>query len=239
MATEKGVPWWAKTIVYVALPIGVLVLVYKLITDWLMGPVNAVKDMWKQQYEDFVDELVRYSEEDEGNLTPEHQTILYGDENGGGKAGLIQTTQRTLVQILGDYMGVIEFLIVVVFGVAALYYAPAIISKWKGLVKKGDAQTGIGQGYIAACMLADDLAAKGYPTQATALVTTMQNHFSIVATPFMQGQISYWQSQLPYLTGWQLIYAQFVIQAYTIELATIPIWFTYLPPPILAGAVKA
>lgn len=236
MAEQKGVPWYVKTIVYIAVPIGVLVLAYKLIMDWLMGPVNAVKDLWQKEYEDYVAELKQYSKEDGGNLTAEHQTIL--DQ----KTKVVQQTEATLVQITGQYYGIIEYAItlgfVVIVGYLSVTHGPEIIAKWKGLVKKGDVQTGKGQGYIAVCMLADDLAAQGYTSQATALVTTMLNRFNTVDAPFMQSQIAYYQSQLPLLVGWQLLYAQFVIQAYTTELATIPIWWTYLPPPILAGATK-
>lgn len=231
---EKGVPSWVKALVYVLVPVGALIVVYKLIIDYLSGPLNAVKDLWKQQYDDYVRELKQYAEEDEGNLTTEHQTIL--DQ----KRKVIQQTEATFVQVSGGYYGILEYAITLLFATIGIYlsarYGPDIIAKWKGLIKKGDMQTAMGQQYVSACMMADDLAAQGLTSQATNLVTVMQNRFDTIDAPYMQSQISYYQSQLPNLVGWELLYAQFMIQAYQIELSMIPIWFTYLPPIIRSKA---
>lgn len=224
----------SKLVLYVGIPIGVLILVYKVITDWLMGPVNALKDLWWKQYEDFVRELKEYSEEDNGNLTPEHQTILYGSgEKNGGKAGILLNTERSIVNISKNTSLLPDWAYWIIFGIILAYVAPPILKKWKDFIKKNDVQSGMGQAYIATCMLADDFANKGYIDIATNLTTVLQERFNTIDAPYMQSQITYYQSQLPNLVGWELLYAQWIIQAYQIELVNIPIWFTYLPPPIL------
>ena len=197
-----------------------------------MGPLNAVRDLWKQQYEDWVNELIQYTNEDNGNLTAEHQTIL--DQKDKAR----QQTEATYVQIANNTQNlIIEALAIVVAGATAFGLGKAVIDKWRSK-GEGQVQTAKGQSYIMICMLAEDLVNKGYPTQATALVTTMQNRFNNIDAPYMQAQITYYQSQLPTLVGWELLYAQYMINAYQVELAAIPMWFQALPPPILAE-VKA
>jgi hypothetical protein len=230
MAEAKPTPAWVnvlgKLVLYVGIPVGVLVVVYKALETWFMGPVNAVKDLWEKQYKDYVEEVKRYADEDNGNLTAEHQTILAEKEK------VIAQTEKTFAQVSGRWDYWIGLVITGVFAIAAIYLLPSVISKWKGLVKKGDVQSEVGQGYIAMCMTADDLAARGRVTEATALSTVIATRFTTVDKPFMQSQISYWQTQLPNLTGWQLLYAQYIITAYQVTLLQVPIWFTYLPPPI-------
>jgi len=228
---KKPTPAWvdvlSKVVLYVALPIGVLVTVYYTLTNWFMGPVNAVKDLWEKQYNDYVAELKSYSEADGGNLTAEHQTILESKEK------MIAQTEKTFAQVSGRWDYWIGVVLAGVFAIAGLYLLPSIINKWKGLVKKGDVQSEVGQGYIAMCMAVDDFAARGLTTEATVLATVVSTRFSGVDAPYMQGQISYWQSQLPTLTGWQLLYASYIITAYQTTLAMVPVWMTYWPPLIL------
>ena len=225
--TTKWVDVLSKLMLYVGLPIGVLVTVYYVLVNWFMGPVNAVKDLWEKQYNDYVAELKQYSEQDKGNLTAEHQTILARKEN------MIVQTEKTFAQVSGRWDYWIGVVLAGVFTIAGLYLLPSIISKWKGLVKKGDVQSEMGQGYIAMCMMVDDLAARGLTTEATVLATVVSTRFSEVDAPYMQGQIAYYQSVLPTLTGWELLYASYIITAYQVTLQMVPVWMTYWPPPIL------
>ncbi|MEM2385423.1 MAG: hypothetical protein QXO67_00420 [Candidatus Bathyarchaeia archaeon] len=230
MAEEKGIPWWAKTIIYVAVPIGVLVIIWKVIESWFMGPVNAVKDLWEKQYNDFVKELKQYAEQDKGNLTAEHQTILEQ------KRSQIAQTEKTFAQVSGRWDYWIGYILLGVFTIIGAYVAPAIISKWKGILKKGDVQSEVGQGYIAMCMMADDLAARGMLSEAATLTTVIATRFNNVDAPYMQQQIAYWQSQMPTLVGWELLYASYIITAYQVTLTMVPVWISYLPPPVLEAA---
>jgi ABC-type transport system involved in cytochrome bd biosynthesis fused ATPase/permease subunit len=229
MAEErrKEVPWWVKAIVYVAVPVGVIVAVYKIISDWLMGPVNALKDLWQKQYTDYVAEMKEYAEK--GLITsPDYQEIL------NRKSSSMQQTEKSYAQLSMNLQATITTCVaIVVAGLAIVGISRAIIDKWTKKTS-GQVQTAKGQGYIAVCALAEDLAARGKLTEATSLVTAMQNYFNAVDAPFMQQQISYYQSMLPNLTGAELLYANFMITAYTTELAAIPVWFASLPPILTA-----
>jgi ABC-type transport system involved in cytochrome bd biosynthesis fused ATPase/permease subunit len=229
MAEErrKEVPWWVKAIVYVAVPVGMIVAAYKIISDWLMGPVNALKDLWQKQYTEYVAEMKEYAEK--GLITsPDYQEIL------NRKNRSIQQTEKSYAQVSMNLQATITTCVaIVVAGLVILGISRAIIDKWTKKTS-GQVQTAIGQGYIAVCTLAEDLAARGKLTEATSLVIAMQNYFNAVEAPFMQQQISYYQSMLPNLTGAELLYANFIITAYTTELAAIPVWFASLPPILTA-----
>jgi hypothetical protein len=229
MAEErrKEVPWWVKAIVYVAVPVGVIVAAYKIISDWLMGPINALRDLWQKQYNDYVAEMKEYA--DKGLITnPDYQEIL------NRKSSSMQQTEKSYVQLSMNLQATITTCVaIVVAGLAIVGISRAIIDKWTKKTS-GQVQTATGQGYIAACALAEDLAARGKLTEATGLVTAMQNYFNAVDAPFMQQQISYYQSMLPNLTGAELLYANFMITAYTTELAAIPVWFASLPSILTA-----
>jgi hypothetical protein len=229
MAEAKPTPAWVdvlgKLVLYVGIPVGVLVVVWKVLESWFMGPVNAVKDLWEKQYNSFVDELKRYAEEDKGDLTTEHQTILEGKEK------MIAQTEKTYAQVSGRFDYWIGVIIGAgVFLIAAKYILPDVIRAWKGRVKTGDVQSELGQGYIVMCMMIDDFAARGLTTEASVLATVTARRFETVDAPYMNSQIAYWQSQLPNLVGWQLLYAQYIITAYQTTIMMVPIWFSYLPP---------
>jgi hypothetical protein len=228
MAEErKGVPWWVKAVVYVAVPVGVIVAAYKIISDWLMGPVNALKDLWQKQYNDYVAEMKEYA--DKGLMSNEdYQTVL------DRKSSSMQQTEKSYAQLSMNLQATItECVAIVVAGLAIVGISKAIIDKWTKKAS-GQVQTAKGQGYIAACALAEDLAEKGKLTEATGLVTAMRDYFNTVDASFMQQQISYYQSMLPSLTGAELLYANFIITAYATELAAIPVWFASLPPILTA-----
>ena len=228
---------WAeilKTLVlYLAVPIAAILIIYKIISDWLMGPVKAVEDLWKQQYDDFVAEAKQFAEEDGGALTEEHLSIL--DQ----KRQLIAQTEKTYVQLAGRYDPLIYLAFAAGLTIVGFYVAPAIIKKWKGLVQSGDVQSEMGASYIALCMIADDLAYRGYTSEAAALATTITTRFENVDKPYMESQIAYWQNQLPTLVGWELLYAQYIISAYQTTITMVPIWLSYLPPMLRGTSIEA
>jgi hypothetical protein len=226
MAEEKAVAY-AKAIQIILLPITVVIGVFYLLYQYFIGPVKAVADLWKQQYQDYVEELKRYSEEDQGNLTPEHLEIL------NKKTAMIQQTEATYISITNDLYGLAKTAMAIAFTMLGMYILPDIVKKWKGVV--GDkAGTAKGMSYIAICSIIDDYAAKGQTLLASRLAAVTSTYFNTVDMPFMQAEIARYQQLLPTLTGWQYLYALFIIQYYTIELMAIPAWFaalTPLPPP--------
>jgi hypothetical protein len=230
MAAEKPSPWpeVLKTLMlYVALPIGILVTIYYLLKSWFMGPLNTIEKMWETEYTEYFKELKEFSEADGGNLTAEHQTILAKKEED------IKRKEQTIPQLGGNLNDWISRVTDYIFIIALVFLLPSIITKWKGLVKKGDVQSEKGQAYIAMCMMVDDLAARGLTLEATRLATVVSSRFYNVDTPYMQQQIAYYQSILPTLTGWELLYASYIITAYQVTLQMVPVWMTYWPPPVL------
>jgi len=227
MAEKSSLNVLGKVATYIILPIGVLVVIYKFLETWFMGPVNAIIELWKQQYDDYVMELKQFSEEDEGNLTAEHQQILEG------KIKMIEQTEQTFAQVSGRWDYWIGIITAGAFAIIGAYVLPSIVKKWKDIVKKGDVQGNYGQGYLAMCMMADDLAARGMTAAASALSTVIATRFNNIDAPYMQSQITYWQNMLPQLTGWQLLYAYYIIQAYQVTLVNVPTWMTYLPSPVV------
>jgi hypothetical protein len=224
--SQYEVPWWAKTLLYIGLPIGALIVVYKLASDWLSGPLNNVKELWQQQYNDYLKELKEFSEQTGGNLTTEQLTIL------DRKEAAMKQTQETYVQIAqGTYGLLATCFAIAVAGLVAFGLLSKVVNKWQSKTQ-GQVQSTIGQDYICALGIADDLAERGYTTQATALATTMKSQFASVYAPYMQAEITRFQNSIPTLTGWELMYASYMVNAYTVELAAIPIWFTYLVIPV-------
>ena len=220
-----------KTVMlYVVFPIGIIIVIYKVISDWLMGPASAYEEMWKQQYKDFVAEAKEYAETDEGALTEEHLTILEQ------KRKLIEQTEKSYVELTKRFDHLIDLAFYAGLTIIGFYVAPAIIQKWKDIVKKGDVQSEMGVSYLALCTIVDDLAYRGYTSEAAALVTTITTRFENVDKPYMEQQVAYWQSQLPNLVGWELLYANYIITAYQVTINMVPVWVSYLPPPVLEAA---
>ena len=215
---------------YIALPIGALVIIYKLVSDWLLGPAKHIESLLEQAIEEYMIEAKQYAEEDQGALTEDHIMIL--DE----KRKLIDQLQQTYIELTKMPDWLVNAIYIITFAVAGRILLPKIVEIWKGRVKSGDVQSEMGASYIALCMLADDLAERGYTSYASALANTIAMRFENVDKPYMESQIAYWQSQLPNLTGWQLLYANYIITAYQVTINMVPIWISYLPPPVLEMA---
>jgi len=213
---------------YIVLPAAFLFLIYKIITDILLAPLRSTEELWKKQYDEYVRELMEYSEQTGGNLTADQKQIL------DGKVKLMQQTEATWAQIAAGIYGTIERMAEVALGVAvtilALKYAPDIIEKWKKLFEKDRMGTATGQAYAAVMCQIESMAAAGKITEASVLRTVMENYFNTVDAPAMQQAITQYQQQLTQLTGWQYLYALYMINWLQIELNSIPAWFAALPP---------
>jgi len=226
-----------KTVVfYIVLPVGAIFFIYKIISDFLMGPFNTYKELWMKQYDEFIKELKQFAEEDEGALTEEHQTILFD-----GKLPLLRQTEKSMFEygqgVFKTLDKYVSWFVEWVLGALSVYVGWKIFKEWKETrIKTGDVQSEQGAAYIAMCMIADDLADRGFTSYASALARTIATRFENIDKPYMESQIVYWQSQLPNLVGWQLLYANYIITAYQITINMVPIWISYLPPPILEAA---
>jgi hypothetical protein len=216
---------WAKTLAVILIPAGFLIGIFYLLWQWITG--QQLINLWKKQYEDYVKELKQYAEQDNGNITPEHQEILNRKEN------LLQQTEASVVQTLTAFWNnlsrLAELAMWIVITIAILQFAPGIIKKWADLIK-GRGGTAKAMTYAARCMLIEDIAAKGQTIMASVLFTSTQNYFQTVDMPFMQAEIERYKQIAQTASGWMYYYALFMMQYYTIELSSIPYWFSMLPP---------
>jgi predicted PurR-regulated permease PerM len=216
---------WAKTLAIILIPGGILIAIFYLLWQWITG--QQLINLWQKQYDDYVKELKQYAEQDNGNITPEHQEILNRKEN------LLQQTEASIIQTLTVFWNnlarLAELAIWIVGAITVLYFAPAVIKKWADLIK-GRGGTAKAMTYAARCMAIEDYAAKGQTTLASVLATVTQNYFQTVDMPFMQAEIARYQQIAQTASGWMYYYALFMIQYYTIELSSIPYWFSMLPP---------
>jgi predicted PurR-regulated permease PerM len=216
---------WAKTLAIIVIPAAALVGIFYILWQWITG--QQLINLWQKQYDDYVKELKQYAEQDNGNITPEHQEILARKEN------LLQQTEAGIMQALTTFWNQLgrlaELALGIVATIAAVYFAPAVIKKWADLIK-GRGGTAKAMTYAARCMAIDDYAAKGQTTLASLLATVTSTYFNTIDMPFMQSEITRYQEIAQTASGWMYYYALFMIQYYTIELESIPYWLSMLPP---------
>jgi hypothetical protein len=220
----EEIPWWGKILLYASIAVAALLTVYYTVTGVLLGPEQQVAGLWQQQYQDFLNELIEYQKEDgTGGLTTTHMQVL------AQKSKAMQQTEQTYQNIVGSLYAVLEDFAITFGAVAGAVFAVWIIAKWKAYASNNQLQTATGQSYIVICMLTDQLTANGDTVGASVLAANARTMFSTMDEPYMQSQISYYQSIESSLTGVELAYAQWIIEAYTIELTSIPTWLALLP----------
>lgn len=225
MAQKKEIPGWAKAAVYITVPITAIYLLYRLVSDFLFGPLNALKDLWSAQYSEYLKELKQYNDATGGNLTADQWAIL------NNKMKMMQQTEASIVQLANRIYDLAAMLVALGIGVWASVkvFGPAIRAKWAGYLR-GNAGTSTGYGYIAICAIVDDLAALGEVTTASVLKTSMMNQFQTVALPEMMSALAYFEQQVTLVTGWEYLYFLYMIQWLQIEILSIPALFNMLPP---------
>ena len=225
MAQKSEVPGWVKALVYVTVPIAAIYLVYRVVSDFLFGPLNSLKDLWKEQYSEYLKEVKQYNDQTNGNITSEQWKIL------DNKMKMMQQTEASIVQLANRIYDLAAMLVTLAIGVwaAVKIFGPAIQAKWANYLQ-GNAGTSRGYGYIAVCGLVDDLAANGQLTNASVLKTSMMNQFQTVTLPEMTADLAYFQQQVTLTTGWEYLYCLYMIQWLQVEMVSIPAAFSMLPP---------
>lgn len=225
---SEKTPWWAKLVLYGGIATGALVIVYFTLRSIFLGGIDAYKDMWSKQYNELIRKMAGYTQSNPDGFTTAQQQNIAEEEK------VLQLTTQGLAEASnGLYNTLIWMTAIVVGGLVAVGVGSAIVNKWVNKTK-GQWNTASAVPYIAIMSFADDLATRGYPTQATNLVASAQTMFQTFDMPFMQSTIQTLQNSLPQLTGIQLLVAQQMIAVLNVELINIPIWLT-TPLPIPLG----
>lgn len=225
---QDEIPEWAKVALYIMLPVGALAIIGAVIYGWLTSGVDAYKEMWTRQYNALLEKMAKYQKSNPEGFTPAQQQNIAEEEK------LLQLTAQGLANAVGGlYNTLIWMTAIIVGGLVAVGIGKVIVNKWLNKTK-GQWNTAHGASYIAIMSMADDLAIRGFPLQATNLIASVQTMYQTLDLPYMQSTILQLQSSLPYLTGIQLLVAQQMITILNIEIASIPIWLrTPLPLPVI------
>lgn len=226
MAQKDEMPEWAKILLYIGLPVSALAIVGYIVYGWLTSGVNAYKDMWTQQYNALVNKMAEYQKSNPEGFTPAQQQNIAEEEK------VLQMTSQGLANSVGGlYNTLVWMTTIIVGGLVAVGIGTAIVNKWLNKTK-GQWNTAHGASYIAIMSMADDLALRGFPLQATNLVASAQTMYQTLDLPYMQSTIQQLTDSLAYLTGVQLLVAQQMIATLNLEIAYIPFWLaTPLPLP--------
>lgn len=222
MAEAKS-PWGdilSKLVLYVGVPVGVLVVIYALVTKLLTAGGEAFINLYKTQLDAYIAKMDRYAKENNGVLNAAQQASREDEQKA------MNATLANAAQQYGTPWGLIGTIAAVLLGILIIKEIPAIYNKWKPVFEKPETapRSGKGAATIYECVLVDRLAAQGFLTTATNFLTTIQTTWNSVDVLMMQNEIASLQAQINagVLTGIYLQMAQYTIQAYQFEIAVMP-----------------
>ena len=213
MADET--PLWAKLLLYGGALAGGFYVVYRVITDIVLGPIKTYHAMWVKQYTDLVNKMANYTISNPEGWTAAQQ------ENVNQEQKILDVTTAGLANASSGLYDMVVEIAAVLGGIGlAAVVIKAIIDKFKSS-SGGTVRTAAGAGYIAICSFSQHIANNGFPVYATDLIATSTAMFEALDAPYMTQQIASIQALLPTLTGIQLIVAQQEIEALSIEMMAI------------------
>lgn len=114
--------------------------------------------------------------------------------------------------------------VAVLIGIFSVYFAYKLVSKlardyWETHAK--NVRTPAAAVQLLREAIAIDLHAMGQTTLAVALHTQTETMFHTIYAPMIQAEIATLNTQIPYLTGTQLLWAQFMVQSLQLEMTTL------------------
>lgn len=222
MADDGG---WKKWLVYLGIGAGVVGAGYLFLSNFLVNPVSVYEKMFKDQYAALVKKMQTYTSTNPDGWTPSQQQNV-SQEN--------SILSQTAAGLAASSQGVIDLSIAIVAGATAIGIS-AVIAR-AALRRFGDrtggtVRTGQGAYTVTVSYLADTLAQQGYLIEATNLLATARQTFEVYDLPYMQQTVNALTESLPLLSGIDLIVTQQLIEAFTVEMAVIPVILA-LPPLI-------
>lgn len=223
--SSQGEPWWSKLLLYGSIVVSGVAVVGYTVYSLFMGPANTYKDMWNKQYDALLKKMTVYTNSNPDGWTAAQQQNVIEEEK------ILAPTTKGLADAS---KGVYDLGQSIIIGLTAIGISSVVASAAVAYLKNrsgGQIRTAQGATYAAIMSYADTMAAGGYPAYATNMVNVAQSMFQAYDLPYMQQTASTLQSQLAYLTGIELIVAQQMIEALTVEIAAIPVWLS-LPLPL-------
>ena len=217
-------PGWAKAAVYIAVPVGIIVGAYFIIINFLFGPLNALKDVYKTQLKTLVDKVDGMIN-DHGTLTSDDWKLINIEKQ------QMDSTLSAMIQIANTFQWLAGFVVVTLGAVLfAKFGLKPLAEAWKNRAQ-GVAATGNGACYAGMCAIGDAYAQVGNIGLASSLRAALDLQWTSTDLDYMASQLVYYQSLLTQVQGWELIYAQFMVYYLPLEIAAIPTWIAVLPPP--------
>jgi hypothetical protein len=228
------VPSWAVGLALGATAIGVGgYIVY----EWLVGPRKHLEDQYKSLLEDYVREYTQFVQQTGGALTKEQESILSEKQR---RMSEIEKAWRELTGSTQSILTIVGVGLVVGFVAYCLGKGIAEIVKARKYAEENAKNVYTTEGAISyiRCTVNVALAELGYVNLATAAQISTNVWASTYLYPTMQIEINALTAQLATLTGVQLMIAQFLINALTVQMtATIPAMlqsaFLYIMPPLV------
>lgn len=197
-----------------------------LLYNWLMqgffGAGQTFQNLYQSQLDAYTKKMTQFSKDTNGNLSPA-QMQAHQDE-----IATMKQTQANIANSYGNFNMIVDVFVATAVGLILLKCLPSVINKWKPIFSRSrQYQPEAAEAQIAMVdmMIADELAAEGLPTTATTFVTSVQNYYDSVVIPGMQTQLVNYQNMINsgVLTGFELLYAQYMVQAIPFDIAMLPI----------------
>jgi len=208
-----------------------------LIYEWLVGPRKYLEEQYKRLLEDYVREHVQFIQQTGGALTKEQEAILSEKQR---RLSEIEKAWRELTGSTVSILTIIGTGVAVGIVAYALGVAISKIVRARRYAEENAKNVQTTEGLLSyiRCTVNVALAELGYVNVATAAQISTNVWASTYLYPAMQAEINLLQAQLATLTGVQLMIAQFLISALTVQMtATIPAMLQsallYIMPPIV------
>lgn len=210
--------WIGKVALYVALPLVGIYAVYRLVTHMLFGGGDAFMNFASQQMDAYRKKMEQYASVNNGVLNDAQEKSRQDEITA------INNSLGNAAQAYNSVQQMLAALIAVATGLMVAYLLPSVYAKWKGALSSPTTQpkTAEGVAKILDCALVDQLAASGYMTEATALLTSIQNYWQSLELPQVQAAIASIQAEINagVLTGFQLLWGQYMVTSLTFEVST-------------------
>jgi hypothetical protein len=206
--------------------------------EWLVGPRKYLEDQYRKLFEEYVREYAQFVQQTGGALTKEQEAIL------SEKQKRMSEIEKAWRELTGSTQSILTIVGVgLAVGIVAYCLGKGIaeIVKARRYAEENAKNVQTTEGAISyiRCTVNVALAELGYVNIATAAQIATNVWASTYLYPTMQTEINLLQAQLATLTGVQLMIAQFLINALTVQMtATIPAILQsallyIMPPPVI------